>query len=458
MDATTKKLIDFAGRLRIEDLGEAALLAAKARIVSTLGVSLAAFHMAPARIVRSLAQPVAGGPAASIFGSLAKTTPDMAAFANSTMVRCLDMSDTLVMAAVSHPADAFPSVLAIAEAEGAGGAELLLGTVMAYEVQCRFVDVVPFIGRGWDQTPVVALGAALACGRLMELTEDQLRNAISLAVTPNLALLQTRTGMLSMWKGMAGPQGARAGVIAAYLARAGMTGPDGVFEGKYGLWNQMMGGDAYDLPIPEEFTDHVFAVRQTMIKSFPTRFHCQVPVFTALKLRDMVDVDEIESLRIESIRQAFGRWMDSPEIWRPETRETADHSLPCTVSMALLDGAITPKMMEEGRFKDQDVRQMMGRCTIELPDEFEDVAPETRRCRLTAKMRNGETVVAEHKRSLEDDSADPGWDQAVDKFTRLGEDLLDEKARQRLLVIVETLEEQKSVAALIEATRLPGAE
>lgn len=454
MDATSGRLTGFTARLRFEDLPEIAVRAAKARILSAIAVSLAAFDMEPVRIARKLAQPVAGGPAASIFGSLVKTAPDMAAFVNSAMVRCLDMSDSYVMAAVSHPADAFPSVLAVAEAERLTGRDLLLATVVAYEVQCRFVQVVPYNHRGWDQTPVVALGAALGCSRLLDLTAEQIRNSIALAVVPNLALNQTRTGRLSMWKGMAGPQGARAGVFAAYLAREGMTGPDGVFEGKFGLWNQMMGGETFDLPIVTDFRGHTFAVQQTMIKSFPTRFNCQVPVFAAQKLRKMVDVDGIESLKIESIRQAFGRWLDSPEMWKPETRETADHSLPCTVAMALLDGNITPKMMEGGRFRDQDVLDMMSRCTIELPDEFAELAPEIRCCRLTARMKSGETVVAEHRRSLEDDVADAGWDEAVDKFLRLSRDLLDLEVQRRLVATVADLENRKTVDALVELTRL----
>ncbi len=454
MDRTADRLTDFATDLRFEDLPENAVRAAKARILSTLAVSLAAFDMAPVRIVKKLAQQVAAGPAASIFGSLCKTAPDMAAFVNSAMVRCLDMSDSYVMAAVSHPADAFPSVLAVAEAERLTGKDLLLATAVIYEAQCRFVEVVPYNHRGWDQTPVVALGAALGCSRLLELTREQIQNAISLAVVPNLALNQTRTGTLSMWKGMAGPQGARAGVFAVYLAREGMTGPDGVFEGKYGLWNQMMDGETFDLPIPRKFDGHTFAVQQTMIKSFPTRFNCQVPVFAAQKLRGMTDVREIECLKIESIRQAFSRWVDSPEIWKPETRETADHSLPCTVAMALLDGTITPKMMEKGRFKDQDVLDMMSRCTIELPDEFADLAPETRCCRLTARVKSGETVVAEYRRSLADDMADPGWDQAVAKFAQLAGYLLDTPARERLVAVVEDLENQKTVDALIQLTKI----
>jgi 2-methylcitrate dehydratase len=454
MDATTKKLTDFTTGIRFSDLTPLAVQSAKARIISTCAASLAALDMEPVRIVRSLAQPPAAGPAASILGTLAKTTPDMAAFVNSAMVRCLDLSDTSVMAAVSHPADAFPAILAVAEAEGANGQDLLLAMAIIYEVQCRFVEVVPYNHGGWDQTTIVALGAALGCGRLLRLNEEQMRHAIAIAIVPNISLNQTRTGKLSMWKGMAGPQGARAGVHAAYLARAGMTGPDDVFEGKFGFWKQIMGGEKYDVRMPTNFKDYTFGLQQTMIKSFPTRFNCQVPVFAAQKLRGMVDHTAIASLRIESIRQAFDRWMNVPEIWKPETRETADHSLPCTVAMGLIDGTITPKMMDEGRFKAPEVLELMSKCAIELPDEFAELAPETRCCRLTAKLKDGRTVVADYRRSLADDIADSGWAQAVDKLDALTRDRLDAEARRQLCCCVAALERETKVDRLVAGTRV----
>ncbi len=454
MDTTTEKLVEFATRLRYEDLSAKAIEAAKARIVSTLAVSLAAFDMEPVRIVRRLAQPVAAGPAARIFGSLISTTPDMAAFVNSAMVRCLDMSDSYVMSAVTHPADALPAILAVAEAESLSGKDLLLAMAISYEVQCRFVEVVPYNHHGWDQTPVVALGAALGCARLLNLPPSMMAHAVSLAVVPNIALNQTRTGTLSMWKGMAGPQGARAGTFAASLAREGMTGPDGVFEGKYGFWNQLTDGKTFDVPIPTTFERHTYAVQQTMIKSFPTRFNCQVPVFAAQKLRAMLHLSDITSLKIESIRQAFARWMDVPEIWKPETRETADHSLPCTVAMALLDGTITPKMMGSGRFKDSDVLALMRQCTLEMPDAFADLAPETRCCRITATLKNGNTVVAEVRRSLADDIADTGWEHAQRKFEALAADLLNAVQREQLVAAVAALDSQMAIARLLELTRL----
>ena len=68
LDTTTEKLVTLAHTLRFEDLTPVAIRAAKARIVSTIAVSLAAYHMEPVRIARKLAQPVAAGPAARVYG------------------------------------------------------------------------------------------------------------------------------------------------------------------------------------------------------------------------------------------------------------------------------------------------------------------------------------------------------------------------------------------------------
>jgi 2-methylcitrate dehydratase len=257
-----------------------------------------------------------------------------------------------------------------------------------------------------------------------------------------------------MWKGMAGPEGARQGVFAAMLAREGMTGPEDVFEGKFGLWNQMMRGKFFDLPVPETFDNHVFAVQQTMIKSFPIRFNCHLPVFCAIELREKVPPDRIESLKIESIRAAFGRWMEVPEIWKPETRETADHSLPCTVAMALLDGGITPATHTKERYKDKDVLDLMTRMTIELPDAFDKLAPETRCCRLTATLKSGETVVVERRRTLRDDIEGQGRDVAEGKFHRLTESLLSADTRKRMLDFIWSLEKADSVEKLLDLSKI----
>jgi 2-methylcitrate dehydratase PrpD len=122
--------------------------------------------------------------------------------------------------------------------------------------------------------------------------------------------------------------------------------------------------------------------------------------------------------------------------------------------MALLDGTITPKMMDTGRFRDSDVLALMSLCKLEMPDEFADLAPETRCCRITATLKNGEIVVAEHRRSLADDVADTGWEQAVAKFDSLTSSLLTAPAREQFVALIAKLEHQKTMAPLLETTRL----
>ena len=76
------------------------------------------------------------------------------------------------------------------------------------------------------------------------------------------------------------------------------------------------------------------------------------------------------------------------------------------------------------------------------------------RGRLTARLKNGVTIVVEERRSLEDDAADPGWNYAVEKFRGLTRDLLDVSAGERLIDAVHHMDAAPSVAALVAATKL----
>ena len=147
--------------------------------------------------------------------------------------------------------------------------------------------------------------------------------------------------------------------------------------------------------------------------------------------------------------------MDSPDIWQPQTRETADHSLPCTVAMALLDGTITPAMMENERYKSADVLTLMARCRIELPDEFAALAPQTRCCRITATLNDGRVVTSEVRRSLADDAADTGWAQAVNKFMQLTEKLLPRETRAKIVEQTAALETLGPLREWVALTTLP---
>jgi 2-methylcitrate dehydratase len=148
-------------------------------------------------------------------------------------------------------------------------------------------------------------------------------NAISLAITPNLALGATRRGNLSMWKGCASANAARDGVFAALLARAGMTGPERPVEGSLGLAD-LVGNRG--LPLGD--ADQPFRILQADMKFFLTEFHSIAPIMMALELSKGLATDEIEAIEIATYRFAYEEIGSGAEKWRPTSRETADHSLP----------------------------------------------------------------------------------------------------------------------------------
>ena len=118
---------------------------------------------------------------------------------------------------------------------GRDGKALLLGTIIAYEVDGQFAERVVLRSNGWDYPILHAIATALAAGRILGLTEEQLAEATRLAVTSNVSLGETRFGELSHWKSFAGPNGSRNGFFAAQLAGEGITGPETAFEGRRGL-------------------------------------------------------------------------------------------------------------------------------------------------------------------------------------------------------------------------------
>ena len=170
----------------------------KIHMIDSLGCGVGALNEPAVRICREVALPVAGRPPSS--GPITRTTPDLAAFANGAAVRYLDFNDTYVGRFAIHPSDNIAPCLAVAEAERASPQELITAIVIAYEVNCRLTDALDISARGWDP-PVFGLPAvALAAGRLMKLTPEQLTHAVGLAVNDHIPPGFTRPGDLSEWK------------------------------------------------------------------------------------------------------------------------------------------------------------------------------------------------------------------------------------------------------------------
>jgi 2-methylcitrate dehydratase len=231
------------------------------------------------------------------------------------------------------------------------------------------------------------LGCVLGAAKLMGLTADETGHAVSLALTPNMALAQARRGNLSSWKGCAGANASRNAVFAAMLAKEGFTGPAAVFEGAGGLWEAI---GRFDWPLPDQPM-----IGETHMKSLPVCYHGQSAVLAALELRNRVNVQQIAEIRVDAYGTAVFMMGSDASRWAPTTRETADHSLPYCIAIALLDGKVMRTSFADARLRSPAVAELMRKVKVAEDPVLSVMYPEGAPGRVTIHMQSGETHVAE---------------------------------------------------------------
>jgi 2-methylcitrate dehydratase len=373
----------------------------------------------------------------------------MAGFANGVMVRYLDCNDSYFSPGGGHPSDMIPAVLALADPLGRDGRSVITAIVLAYEVFCRLSDQVVLGDLGWDQGLFSAIGAACGAGKVMGLSREAMQHAISLAIVPNLPLGVTRVGELSMWKGCAAASATRAAIFAAQLAEQGMTGPAEPFEGSKGVWEQAVGK-----PVTlEKFGGggEPFGITATSFKFFPSQIHTQGPIGLALELRSQVPLSEIASLRIQTYATAVRSAATEPQKWDPQTRETADHSIPYLVAVAFHDGAVTPDSFTGARIQDPALRPLIGKMTIVEDAELTRRFPQEAHTWMEVTSVSGQRFVAEtaypkgHQRNPLQDA------ELEAKFRHLAQGVLPEVQCRAALAQLWSLDQAANLRVLFDS-------
>jgi 2-methylcitrate dehydratase len=357
-----ERLAAYAHGLKYEDLDDATIERVKTLLIDTIGCGMGGWHENTVRICRELALSAAGP--ATVIGTKRRTTTELAAFANAAAFRYLDFNDTYVGRFAVHPSDNIAACLAVAEAERAGAHELITAIVIAYEVNCRLVDALDISNRGWDP-PIFGLPAvALAAGRLMKLAPEKLAHAVALAINDHIPMAQTRVGALSDWKGLAAAEAGRNAIFAARLAGAGLSGPAPVFEGRSGFFAQVSGPAKVDV---EAFGRRgvQFRIHRCSMKPYPAVIYTQTAIVAGIEIaKEIGSLDRISAIEIATTRRGYQRTGSEPEKWTPNTRETADHSLPYITARAMFDGDITNQSFEPQKFRDPAVLAFMQKIKV----------------------------------------------------------------------------------------------
>ena len=454
----SEKLGAYAATLKYKDLPAKVIHQAKRTIIDTLGCAFGGYASEPSRIAQGLAATVRGDQKATILFSGRTTSVDLAAFTNDIMVRYLDYNDGYISGKGSgHPSDSIAALLAATEMARAGGRDLILATVICYEIFCRLSDA-------WDNKPigidhVTTGGVASVAGvaRLLGLTQQQINHAISLTVAMNIALNQTRRGTVSYWKGCAYGNANRNAIFAAQLAARGMTGPSQVYEGREGFFN-VVSRRSFELA-PFGGGGRPFRIMRTHFKYFPLGNYSQTVVTAALEARAAVgNIDDIAEVHVRTAQRALQVMAGDPEKWRTRTRETADHSMPYNTALALMYGVIDQSYFDEKYFlHDKKLLDLVRRVKCSVSEEANRRVSEFNLCELDVVLRSGERKsfrVEYHRGHWRNPMSDA---EVEKKFRSLASGMMPDAKVDALLEELWKLEDLPEVGRLMRMTRVKSA-
>ena len=455
------QLANFAVALRYEDLSEAVVHEVKRRVVDSLGCALGAWNEEPCLIARNVASEFSAKNGATIIGTGHLAPPDWAAFASGCAIRYFDYNDTYLSKEPAHPSDNIAAALAVAESVGANGREFITAVALAYEVQCRLCDAASIRARGWDHVTYGAFSTALAAAKLMKLDPEKTRHAVNIAGVACAAMRQARVGELSHWKGVAFANAARHGVYSALLARAGMTGPAPIFEGQMGFEKQLgvsLGdvGSRFVVRGQGKADGTAAMILNTSIKYWPAEYHSQSAIEAALHLRNQIlDLSQIKTVVIESHDASVDIIGSEPEKWRPQSRETADHSLPYITAVALIDGEVTSKQFAPARFTETGIVNFLQSVKVERNAELSAMYPGAVANIVHVALNDGRTLTKRVDYPL-GHARNPLKDSEVEgKFKFLAVPVLGEAQAKKVLEHGWRLEGASGLRALMELVKVP---
>ncbi|HVP73166.1 MAG TPA: MmgE/PrpD family protein [Phycisphaerales bacterium] len=460
-DFVSYKLAEWAAALRYEDLSEEAIHSAKLFLFDSFGCALGGSQQHDVKIMLKHFKAMGGKKDCTCFVSGFRTNPVDATFLNALMIRAMDYNDIYWKADPSHPSDIIPAALSICEMGRLSGKELIVGTIIAYEIEMRLCEFgEPGIREyGWHHATLTSIASPLVAGRMLKLPAEQIQQAIGISASPSMCLGAVTAGKLTNMKNTVDPLATRSGVQAALLAQRGYSGPEHSIDGKesfthcFGKFGGKFNMNMLTDNLPRSKNDH-YKVIDCGMKSFPIEALSHAPLTAMMKIvkeqmGGAINPDNVAEIKVEVIARAADILGD-PAKYRPDSKETADHSLPYSLAVGLVDGMVTPLQFKQERIDDPKLIPVMDKIKVVPNQEFESLFPKFQPSRVTITLNDG-TSQQQRVDVPKGDPRDPmAEDEIAVKFNALGEEVVGRKACKALRKTIMGMEKQKRLDSFFE--------
>lgn len=440
--SVSRQIAEFAVGLRYEDLPENVVLEVKRYLYDSIGCAYGASHTKDVGIIRDIYLEMGGSEEATIIGFGDKMPAVNATLVNSLMVRALDFNDIYWKEDPSHPSDIIPAALAAGEKVNATMKSVITAIVLAYEFEQRLCEfAVPGVReRKWHHATLTQFVSPIVAGKILGLTVDEMVNAIGINGSHNHTIGCPTAGKLTMMKNTVDPMAVQSGVFAALMAQRGYSGTEAVFEGKEGFMDVY--GPEWDMEKLLGGLGESWKILECSMKAFPTEALTHTHLSCVLKVvtENAITYDHIEEVRVTTIARACDILFD-PHKYRPDSRETADHSLPYCIAACLVDHKITTQSFSDEKLKDPRIWEVIDKIKGEASEEFERMFPAKQPSRVIIRTTDGREF-EEYLEYPKGDPREPMTQEDLDnKFAALASKLLPPEALQGKKDIIYSAEQ-----------------
>jgi 2-methylcitrate dehydratase len=449
-ETITAKMSRWAAGVTYQQLSQEAVYQAKRFLLDSVGCALGGYQQHDVKIAFEVLDEIAGHGPATVIGTGKRVDAVSASLANALMIRCMDYNDIYWKQDPSHPSDIFPAALACCERAKSDGRELIVGLVLGHEFEMRFCEAA-FPGireRGWHHATLTAFVSPIVAGRALHLGWEQIQHAIGISASRQATLGAVTAGKLTMMKNTVDPMATQSGVLAALMAEKGYTGPEHVVDGKEGLTHCF--GPSWKLNLLTDGLGESWRITQCGMKAFPTEALTHTPISAVLDIVKSNDLkpEQVEKVQIRSLARAADILSD-PSKYDPQSKETADHSLPYVIAAALAERQVTPVQFEMKKIMDSTIRAQLRKVEVVADPEIEKVFPALQRVIVNLTTVDGQTFT----KQLDYPKGDPRnrlTDAEVEeKFAALAEGVLSDGAQKKLKNAIWNLEKAGSVSKLM---------
>jgi 2-methylcitrate dehydratase PrpD len=417
-------------------------------LLDHIAVSMHGMGQPWSRYVSDQVEEEGGSGESSLYGRDLKVPVRAAALVNGTAAHAYELDDWHAGSLSHLGACVIPAVLAAAERYHLSGSRVLAAIVAGFEVMARagMATIPSVIIRGFHPTGTHGpMGAAAGVANLLEFSPEEATAALGIAASCSAGLMEfSQDSLGTMVKRFHAGRAAEGGVLAASLARRGMTAPKSALDGKFGYCNVF----SMEPKISELTRDlgRDYQIRYNNIKPYACcgALHAGIDATEQMVKDHGFGASDITEIVFGGNHAHMLRHTSAV----PNSVMAAQYSQPYAIAVALTGQALDSRMFEESHYRNSGLLAVAGLVRMGLHPEVVAAYPRALGGHVKVILKDGRTyerLVLEAKGTT---GAPLGRDGILAKARALCGPFTSESGMNKLLQTVMSLETLDDIAPL----------